>query len=193
VDQLIVAGRRVLLMSSEELRVRLNPFRTAVQFVRLDDSPGLCPRWVETWKILTHDEFAAVVADAQIFYAACSPSAIAEVNVMIEASDKADAEASREAPPSSRRVPQRGWVYIVKIGKAYKIGCTRGLKGRLQDLVSGYPRLKVVHTISSHDIRKLEQRLHQQFHARHIDREWFALTAEDIAWLKDTFPSELVT
>lgn len=83
-----------------------------------------------------------------------------------------------------------GLVYFVRDEHGLvKIGFTYELYGRIVSLRTGCPtRLKLVFVIATEDPEGLEVQLHQRFRERRQHREWFALTAEDVAAICDEWP-----
>lgn len=81
-----------------------------------------------------------------------------------------------------RRTGKRGYVYVVKGRNGqFKIGHTVQLKQRikaLRDMNGGI--VELVHVVLCHDRIAIEETLHNLFKEKHVDGEWFALTAEDI-------------
>lgn len=80
-----------------------------------------------------------------------------------------------------------GYVYIVHpIGvNAYKIGCTVNLFQRYRKLQSAKDyQLEFVACVLSNDPYRLEYLLHRRFVRCHLSGEWFALTPEDVKYIK---------
>ena len=82
---------------------------------------------------------------------------------------------------------EKGDVYIVRIGKFYKIGATRWLNSRLHSLQVGIPEsIEVIARIKSNDMYRTE-RLFQAMFIRDdkLERgEWFNLAPADLAYIK---------
>lgn len=84
----------------------------------------------------------------------------------------------------------KGFVYVSRIGNAYKIGFTRnGLRRRIRD--SGGELVLTIKTGQNPSV--LEYLINNRFASKRLPdyndkdggkREWFALTAEDLAWLE---------
>ena len=85
--------------------------------------------------------------------------------------------------------PGPGFVYVVEGEGRFKIGMTTGkVTTRLRSIQTNAPfPLTLIHEIPSDTPGELELMLHQKFAAQRNHGEWFALSASDIAWLKD-FP-----
>lgn len=80
-----------------------------------------------------------------------------------------------------------GYVYIIQSGDNYKIGYSKDPFTRLDKLRTGsaFP-LRLIHRISTLRYREIEKHLHFTFDSKRITgtREWFALTTEDIDYIK---------
>lgn len=81
------------------------------------------------------------------------------------------------------KAPGAGFVYILKVGKHYKIGQSINPQRRARELAAGLP-FDLIHTIGTEDMSRLEIELHTKFEEKCISGEWFELEAEDIEWLK---------
>lgn len=67
----------------------------------------------------------------------------------------------------------------------HKIGFARQVSSRVCRLGTQTPyRLALVHSFYSEDARATEKELHDRFKSKRVRGEWFALTAEDVAWFK---------
>jgi hypothetical protein len=80
-------------------------------------------------------------------------------------------------------IKQTEHVYILKMGGDYKIGYTKEIGKRVDDIVEEYNkkrpalsrRVELFHTIPTNDGRKLESKLHKRFQSKRIGGEWFRL------------------
>ena len=82
---------------------------------------------------------------------------------------------------------RKGYVYLLHpVGhNVYKIGCTVDLVNRLQRMQRGRDvPLEYVACIPSDDYELLEQRLHRIYRRFRLDGEWFALTPEDVEYIR---------
>lgn len=78
-----------------------------------------------------------------------------------------------------------GCVYMLKLGKHYKIGKTFSVPRRHQEIAVELPeKPEVVHVIKTDDPSGIERYWHKRFAARHTNGEWFALTRDDIRAFK---------
>ncbi len=78
-----------------------------------------------------------------------------------------------------------GYVYLVKMGKFYKIGRTNDLGRRLYELRTQLPeRMELVHSIETDDPEGIERYWHARFADRRANGEWFALSREDTSAFK---------
>lgn len=78
-----------------------------------------------------------------------------------------------------------GYVYVLELSGFYKIGSSKRPDKRYIQLSTGTPiDLKVVHWLKSPYYQTVEKQLHNRFAHKRTRREWFALTDEDIQWIK---------
>ena len=78
-----------------------------------------------------------------------------------------------------------GFVYMVKMGKHYKIGKTFSVPRRHRELALELPeKLKPIHVIRTDDPTGIEVYWHKRFQAKCTNSEWFALSPEDIRIFK---------
>jgi hypothetical protein len=79
-----------------------------------------------------------------------------------------------------------GYVYLVKSGKLYKIGCSENhwrRKGELHKQTA--EGITEIHTIAAiDDPQGIERYWHERFAAKRLHGEWFDLSAEDISAFK---------
>lgn len=78
-----------------------------------------------------------------------------------------------------------GFVYMVKMGKHYKIGRTFSVPRRHRELSIEMPeKLKPVHVIRTDDPIGIEAYWHKRFQVKCTNSEWFALSPDDIKIFK---------
>lgn len=81
--------------------------------------------------------------------------------------------------PQSESV--EGFVYMVKMGKHYKIGKTFSVPRRHRELALELPeKLKPIHVIRTDDPTGIEAYWHKRFQAKCTNGEWFALSPDDV-------------
>jgi hypothetical protein len=79
---------------------------------------------------------------------------------------------------------QEGFVYLMQWENEYKIGKAVDIERRRKRLSGELNRdITVLHRIFSHDYAQAETDLHQKYANKRLHGEWFALEAEDVAWL----------
>jgi hypothetical protein len=88
---------------------------------------------------------------------------------------------------AGRAEPIVGHVYLLRLGKYYKIGRTNSFGRRERELEIQMPeRAATVHVINTDDPIGIEAYWHRRFAEKRVrsDAEWFALNAEDIRAFK---------
>ena len=78
-----------------------------------------------------------------------------------------------------------GFVYMLKLGKHYKIGKTFAVPRRHRQINLELPeKTDVVHTIRTDDPDGIEAYWHKRFGSKQTNGEWFALDSQDIKVFK---------
>ena len=79
----------------------------------------------------------------------------------------------------------KGFVYLLRSDKHYKLGGTNAAGRRLRELAIQLPQKpNTMHVIDTNDPEGIEQYWHTRFAARREGGEWFALTADDVKAFK---------
>ena len=80
---------------------------------------------------------------------------------------------------------QYGFVYLMKLGKNYKIGRSNFVEKRKYELGIKLPEeLKLIHKIKTDDPNGIESYWHKRFEGKRIKGEWFQLSHSDISAFK---------
>jgi Meiotically up-regulated gene 113 len=78
-----------------------------------------------------------------------------------------------------------GHVYMMKLGKYYKIGHTSSVPRRHREINLELPeKADVVHTIATDDPEGIEVYWHRRFASKNSNGEWFSLSVEDFRAFK---------
>jgi hypothetical protein len=87
---------------------------------------------------------------------------------------------------SPRSAPKTEHVYLLETEHGYhKIGVARDVERRAREIQSGMPfKVKVVHSFRSANAREAEFALHMRFNAKRRSGEWFELSPDDVAYVK---------
>ena len=92
-------------------------------------------------------------------------------------------ETVAEAPESE--MLRDGFVYMLKLGKHYKVGMTTDVPRRHRQVALELPeKPTVVHSIRTDDPEGIEAYWHRRFAKKQTNGEWFALDAADLKAFK---------
>lgn len=79
----------------------------------------------------------------------------------------------------------KGFVYLLRSGKYYKLGRTNAVGRRLRELAIQLPQKPdTVHVIETDDPEGIEQYWHHRFADKRQEGEWFALSPEELSAFK---------
>lgn len=86
--------------------------------------------------------------------------------------------------PIPKKIP--GYIYIAGIGEQIKIGRTKNIEKRVRDLSKNQPSPLSLHFyIETNDTVNLEKKLHEHFHHKRLNGEWFALSQEESCSIRE--------
>ena len=92
-----------------------------------------------------------------------------------------------DEPLPKERKEKPGYVYLVRADNGtYKIGRSAYPKRRIKELGVKLPwALEVIHLIKTDSMIDLEEGFHAHFEEQRLSGEWFDLTDEDVAFIKE--------
>jgi hypothetical protein len=120
----------------------------------------------------------------ELLLAHCRASEVdSDVVALLEANvSTGPAPAAAEVPRSAR---VRGFVYLAKHGRDFKIGRSNDVARRRREISLLLPtELEHVHIIETDDPEGIERYWHNRFQERQIRGEWYRLSPEDVAAFK---------
>lgn len=78
-----------------------------------------------------------------------------------------------------------GWVYLLRLGSRFKIGCSRVVERRWHRIRNLLPDgASLIHVIETDDPLGVEAYWHRRFESQRTHGEWFKLTPEHVAAFK---------
>ena len=142
-----------------------------------------CPSYSESGEILTREAWQQITTHIEAFYATVPPETIAEQNKKREIAHNAICNHCLETKDLPEK--KRGWIYIIRANKYYKIGRAQKPIERYSQLATLPPwPTEVVHTFESEDYYVMEKELHDLFSPKRVNGEWFALDDNDVEFLR---------
>lgn len=156
------------------------------EFISIKDEQGGTYRFkvMPTGKALVDAETGYIVRpawfwkrfnDCKVFYE--QPN----VDAFIENHNSSKPNNSPQYPPETTD----GYVYLMQSGDAFKIGMSQNPSERLRGIspILPYP-VNLLCIVKTEDMRSLEVTLHERFADKRLNGEWFALSSEDIQYVK---------
>jgi hypothetical protein len=96
-----------------------------------------------------------------------------------------DIDRGESGAPSDTEALREGYVYMLKLGKHYKVGMTTDVPRRHRQIALELPeKPNVIHSIRTDDPEGIEAYWHRRFAAKATNGEWFALDSKDIRAFK---------
>lgn len=94
---------------------------------------------------------------------------------------------AKKATKVAKRIENaKGYVYLIEAETGqYKIGRSKNPPNRLRAIGVKMPfKVEIIHTIQTNDMYSLEINLHQRFADKRVNGEWFALSQDDVDYIK---------
>ena len=133
-------------------------------------------------RYLTRQEWQEVVNLVERWYDSLDDAEIVEYNRAWAAWK------SQPTPPVAQKEHGRrrdGWIYVLKGDRYYKIGQAVCIDNRLKQIEPKMPfPTELVHSFEVDDMNITEKELHEHFADKRTNGEWFALTEDDVEWLR---------
>jgi hypothetical protein len=132
--------------------------------------------------ILTKEEAKIVYESHLAFYDLVGEESIKRYNEAVFAFHDDPLQAGFE----QQKFETGAWVYVIGTPEGeYKIGWSIAPEKRIEQVTApSHGKKELLHVIRCANAARTENILHQTFHHKRIEREWFRLTPEDVAWLK---------
>jgi len=119
-------------------------------------------------------------------YASQDESIAHMINGLYEEIERRDSNKPREKTKQiSKTQTRKGFVYLLKCDRYYKIGMSKSVTDRIKQLSTQPPfDIELLHTIQTNDMYGLESTLHQKFSEKRKTGEWFNLDDSDIEYIR---------
>lgn len=171
------------IMSLNEL-CQIAPDRNFVEIILYysPDKEEIKP-WIYPLKdrLLTYDEWMECIALVTSWYSSMAPDVIDRHNSQWQQPPKV----IYRQPESTKTRQKDGNIYILKGDRFYKIGQAVKIDSRIEQFSPLLPfPVEFVHSFATDNMDAAEKELHERFADKHTHGEWFALTEDDVAWLK---------
>jgi hypothetical protein len=167
-------GREVLILALTKLTAKLGRFPTQADAMLEKRAE---PTFPSMSAFDRHLGKRAEMIELVRRYATAHPEYCAVIGVLPEANDAETDDESAERTD--------GAVYMLKLGRHYKVGKSFRVPQRHQEIAIELPeKPEVVHVITTDDPNGIEKYWHRRFAAKHTNGEWFALTREDVRAFK---------
>jgi len=123
----------------------------------------------------------AILQDKNLIRVFLRPNGAKAFNVLTE-----EPKPESDSKLVKNQKDNRGFVYVIKSDSGfYKIGKSVNAQKRIEELGVKLPfPIEPIHIIESNDYTRAEMYFHQKFADKRGNGEWFALTDEDIEYLK---------
>lgn len=132
-------------------------------------------------RLLTYDEWLECTALVTSWYLSVDREEIARHNAKL-GNPLARPFPKREATKERQR---HGFIYVIKGDRYCKIGQAVDVPTRIEQFSPALPfPVEIIHTFATDDMNAAENELHERFADKRTGGEWFALSEEDIQWLK---------
>ncbi len=137
--------------------------------------------------ILSREQWYEMKLAVDRFYYSISDAEVEKFNKSLS-----DAKESEKQSSENTRRHEVGFVYLVVGADCnYKIGKADDVDKRLSSHKSSNPSISLEWKIRVRNYHGCEMALHRYFDGKRIVGEWFALTEDDVGWLKAITSSEL--
>lgn len=169
--------RAFLLVKLAELTRKLGKYPVASEFKLARKEDDALPSYAAFSQLGSNAERIEALRQ----FAVASPSFQDILGLIPDAPEREQVSVTSESPDDLTD----GFVYMLKLGKRYKIGKTFSVPRRHREISLELPeKPDVVHSIRTDDPDGIEKYWHGRFEKKRTNGEWFALDLADIRVFK---------
>jgi len=162
-------------------------FPPAAFMFYMEEARELMP-WVYAFQ-LAHWCYQGGKTDEEIYQAATTQLATNALSASLLAVFQDCLTAKQRKPThleNQQSTTRPGCVYLLKGERYYKIGLSSNVNRRMEEISPRLPfETELICTIATEDMHGLEAQLHELYAGKRANGEWFKLSDEDVAYIKE--------